>query len=392
MKHPKFAIVNDWYGPEIVGGVEIAISEMTEAFLRSKIDFKIFTPRQKGHIGEHSINGTKINYILLPFFRLKYTTSQVILVLEKFRVYVDPLSPLILITQIKKYGPDFILFNEIERFGPWLLILIRFFFRKNQLIRIQHDLSDTCLKRSRNYKSKNCNPICKFCKTKNFLYSRLSHQMATNICVSNFIEQDLCASRYNVKQSQVGYPISIFSETVSSQTTLNFKRSRSKYALGYVGRITKLKGVETILMAAALCEPNWEVHLIGPCTPKYNIKLQKIADNLKLKLFIYAASSEPYRLLKPKVDCLVIASESFESFGKVSIEAVTSGIPIISTNTGGLSEALSFFDPKPQIFESGSPSSLALCLESFKTKSNLRVHIPSEFTLTSKIYDITGSR
>lgn len=101
--------------------------------------------------------------------------------------------------------------------------------------------------------------------------------------------------------------------------------------IGYVGRFTQSKGLDTLLKAFKLIsEINDELDLViwGEGELKNEIltfiKVNNIADRVKL----YPPSTELNNIYS-SFDCLVVPSESLEGFGLVIIESMSYGVPVI---------------------------------------------------------------
>lgn len=110
------------------------------------------------------------------------------------------------------------------------------------------------------------------------------------------------------------------------------------FTIGYAGRLVPEKGIDLLLRAAAQLPPDTQVRLIGR-GPERD-RLAQLAAELGLAArvtFETAPSLEmPARLAA--LDCLVLASRARpnwkEQFGRVLIEAMACGVPVVGAASG----------------------------------------------------------
>lgn len=139
------------------------------------------------------------------------------------------------------------------------------------------------------------------------------------------------------------------------------RKKSSVYTIGYVSRIDRGKGWDTLLEAVALLvERNYNVKVIiagrGAETPM----LKKSICRLKLENIVYLGGVPHARLSEVynKMDVFVFPTKLEESLGLVGLEAMACGVPVIASRIGGLTDYIQervngcFFEP-------GVPISLA---------------------------------
>ena len=115
--------------------------------------------------------------------------------------------------------------------------------------------------------------------------------------------------------------------------------SKDKFICLFVGRLVEVKGIKELLQATRLSKNKKIVYLIagdGPLTPiveaevirNSNILFKGKINNKELANFYNAA------------DVLIVPSIHEEGFGRVILEALSSGLPVIASNRGGIKEAI----------------------------------------------------
>ncbi|MGC8785902.1 MAG: glycosyltransferase family 4 protein [Anaerolineae bacterium] len=116
-------------------------------------------------------------------------------------------------------------------------------------------------------------------------------------------------------------------------------------AVGMVGRLEPWKGQEVFLKAMALLQemvPNVKGIIVGdppPYRPEYRQVLQSLCDSLGLSSrVLFNAFRVDVPVVMSALDVVVLASVTPEPFGRVLIEAMAAGKPVVATNCGAASE------------------------------------------------------
>ncbi|HKP51852.1 MAG TPA: glycosyltransferase [Chloroflexia bacterium] len=117
----------------------------------------------------------------------------------------------------------------------------------------------------------------------------------------------------------------------------------------FVGRIERLKGIDTLLESVAVVSRtcsgrNLKVLIVGGGgqTEAENAELRRVVQlhrDLNLEEQVEFVGSKPQEMLPlyyAAADITVMPSH-YESFGLVAVEAMASGTPVIASNVGGLS-------------------------------------------------------
>lgn len=110
-----------------------------------------------------------------------------------------------------------------------------------------------------------------------------------------------------------------------------------KFVVLFVGRLIKEKGLDVLIRSASDWDKSMQLVIIG--SGPMEEEISKEAQNGQIK-FIGRKLQEDLPKYYSGADCLVVPSTSEEGFGRVIIEALACGTPVVAANRGGISEAM----------------------------------------------------
>jgi glycosyltransferase involved in cell wall biosynthesis len=113
----------------------------------------------------------------------------------------------------------------------------------------------------------------------------------------------------------------------------------SSFTVGYAGRLVHPKGIDLLLRAVAQLPPTVHVHLVGSGPER--VRLERLTaelglqDRLRIDALIPSTQMPNYFA---GLDCLVLPSRTQptwkEQFGRVLIEAMACGVPVVGSTCG----------------------------------------------------------
>lgn len=157
----------------------------------------------------------------------------------------------------------------------------------------------------------------------------------------------------------------------------NYKKSRKKF--GYIGRTDYRKGILECIKV--IKELDAELHIA--CPKNDSAYLEKIlmyveAANMQERVKFYGwCVGERKKNFLESLDALVIPS-LYEPFGYVALEGMQYGLPIISSNNGGLDEILEGYKYK---YNPYSENGLTDVILEFQKDSDEEIHGQQEILL-----------
>ncbi|ARU62858.1 hypothetical protein CBW65_19155 [Tumebacillus avium] len=129
---------------------------------------------------------------------------------------------------------------------------------------------------------------------------------------------------------------------IPNGVTLSTAQHRAPlHHLLFVGRLVRAKGIEELLHALALLRqgnPAVQLTVIGSGSERYTLYLHRLCEHLGLTgavRWLGARTHSEVQRAYRAAGAVMVPSHS-ESFGLVALEALAAGVPLVSTQSGGL--------------------------------------------------------
>jgi len=113
-----------------------------------------------------------------------------------------------------------------------------------------------------------------------------------------------------------------------------------KFVILFVGRLIEVKGVKILLRIARELRDYNDIHFAYVGTGPLSKEVIKVSKNLGNITYFGEVKNENLSVYYNAANLLVAPSLHEEGFGRVVLEALSCGTPVIASNVGGLSEAL----------------------------------------------------
>jgi glycosyltransferase involved in cell wall biosynthesis len=142
------------------------------------------------------------------------------------------------------------------------------------------------------------------------------------------------------------------------------KVSRQEFIIGYVGRLVEEKGVDLLLDALAGLEGRWRANVLGSGPAGDALRAQTrqlgLADRVSFDAWIPSTQMPDYY---HQLDVLVVPSRTRpnwkEQFGRVLVEAMASGVPVVGSDSGEIPHVIG---DAGMVFPEGQSDRLQACL------------------------------
>ena len=147
--------------------------------------------------------------------------------------------------------------------------------------------------------------------------------------------------------AQKGYagPLAAIPQFGTSEELFRPAESRSErpFTIGYIGRLVPEKGVSMLLRAAAHLGGEWRLRIVGggPAKADLTALAQRLSIGRNAFAFIGQLPSDQLPAEYHELDALVLPSLDAdpnwkEQFGRVLVEAMASGVPVIGSDSGAI--------------------------------------------------------
>jgi glycosyltransferase involved in cell wall biosynthesis len=168
-----------------------------------------------------------------------------------------------------------------------------------------------------------------------------SKKLSQVLADESWILSEYLMKKYKTKNSVLIRSSSIKKEDISLPKTINLE----KIALIFVGRFAKEKNPHIpILVVKRLKEKGYNVNLnlVGDGELKANMEelIQKLGLNENVKMFGWIKDRRKLFEILKESDILVFTSKPGEGLGLVILEAMSQGLPVITTKCGGSGEVI----------------------------------------------------
>jgi len=152
----------------------------------------------------------------------------------------------------------------------------------------------------------------------------------------------------NVTFVHNGIRLENFNQITKSQARKQFKLSENDFILMYIGRVIDIKGVRELILSMHLLKdiPNLKLFIVGNAsfgegqTSPFMEELIEQSKELEDRIiFTDYISYDKIPNLLSAADVAIVPTIGVDAFALSCIEALASGTPLITTNSGGIPES-----------------------------------------------------
>ena len=273
-----------------------------------------------------------------------------------------------LLKVIKESDPDIIhVFNEYHCFPVMQVVLVRnFFLKKKAPIVIYNFQNIDYVNLTNNIKAFATGLIARF-NLKNIQGITSANQEGLDI-VGQYHE--------TLQMKKIFWPvdISLFSRKNKQDCRRKINVSSDKKIIGYSGRFVREKGLEDLLLALQSM-PDVVVLFVGSGEDQSRlqdiVRQRNLTDRVMFRSFVPVEELVDYY---NALDCFVLPSRTTplwkEQYGRVLVEAMACGIPVVGSSSGAIPEVLDGYSNK-KIFKEGDVAVLKEILTEMFPKSSI---------------------
>jgi len=330
----RILIFNTFYFPKFIGGAEVSVQLLAEGLVKEGNQVFVIAFGEK--LAVKRVNSVIVITIKQRNLFSSFYTNQkhsvaaktLLHLLDSFNFFYAFFIKAILI----RINPDIIHTNNIAGFSPGLWAAI-----KSCNVPLVHTIRDyylICHRTNMFNDNHSCVVPCRDCKFTSKLKANFIKYPDHFVGISNYVL---------TKHEPIignGTPSSVIYNGVKmgkSEIANTFQYPK-KINFGYMGRIAPDKGVEYMIKELTACssstKKNLKITLAGRGDNHFIDELKNIAIDLELDFAGVVTPSSFYE----NIDVLIVPSLWPEPFGRTVIEALSFGIPVCISDSGGLSE------------------------------------------------------
>ncbi len=209
----------------------------------------------------------------------------------------------------------------------------------------------------------------------------LSKQSQEEIIKLGVSKEKISVFRYWVDQK-------VFKTIKQSEARRILKISPESFICLFVGRLLEVKGLRELLEAVKLSRKDITYMIIGDGPMATEVKSE--AQSTRNLMFKGKVENSKLPLYYNAANVLIVPSIHEEGFGRVILEALSCGLPVIASDRGGIKEALS---KETGIFIDISASNIANAVENFFTsKDQVKLLASKTSDYASKNFSVNNAQ
>ncbi len=297
-------------------------------------------------------------------------------VLENF----NPLAYLRLRPHIKAFSPDLVVTVSVENTNVATWLLAR--FHSTPVVHVIQSYFLACWRGSLFKDGRNCDGQCFDCKALSAIKKPMTSLVNGVFGETRFVLQQHLKLGYFKRAKSTVIPGPVF--PVEGRLP---KLRSGPLVVGYMGVLSPHKGVDVLADAARMLGPSSNIKFVVGGTgedPAYVKQLQARFGEAAVEFLGWVKPENAY----PLFDVLVVPSRWNEPFGRIVVEALAYGIPVICARSGGIAESIQSHK-NGFTFESGNHVELATLLRDAVQANASRHNALCENALQhSKTFDI----
>jgi glycosyltransferase involved in cell wall biosynthesis len=250
------------------------------------------------------------------------------------------------IRALEGFRPDVVHTHAVQGLSAAIFTAIR--RRRERHVHTAHDLGLLCARVTMTRDGEFCGGRCASCAVQRAIRGR-----AAALRLDLLIAPSEHVRRRHLEAGLVGADRArtIRQGTEAAEASTRGGGEPARPALGYIGTLSRIKGVATLLDAFAIAPQEWRLELAGSGELESLVRERAGADE-RIR-FHGRLDGEAKRAFFSRLDLLVVPSEWEENAPLVAVEAAVRGLPAVVSDRGGLPET-----PEAEVFRARDPVAL----------------------------------
>lgn len=368
----KILIFNSLYTPFEVGGAERSVQLLAEELANRR---HTVTVACTGPTDDRAVvNGVDVRYLRIPnLYWMRTSSSRPSLIkplwhaIDMDNRWAEP-AYWKLITET---SPDLIHTNNLAG-----LSVAVWRAAERAGVPIVHTIRDhylLCVRSTMFADGRRCNRQCVTCRIASYGKKRQAPRVRAAVGISDYI-LDIHLAHGFFTNAQLTR--TIFNPVPSARASgPALAKDPSRVHLGFVGSLAPHKGIELLLSSLRrLNSAKIDAHIFGrPHTETYGAYLTRTYGSDRVTFH----GQQPPERIYQTLDALVVPSLWNEPFGRIVAEANACGVPVVSSNRGGLPELVRDGE-NGFVFDADRPDSLTETLAGLLADDSWRHTLPEQ--------------
>lgn len=350
-------MINTLYSPNIVGGAEIIFQEQAEGFAKLGHDVTVVTTKGEKQMSWEEIND--VNVCRIPIANVYWHFEK-----DKAKRWKHKIWHLIdiynwkmekaLYSVIDRVKPDVALCHNLAGFS--ISVWDAFKTRGIPIVQVLHDQYLLCPNSNAFKNGKICDKQCTICHLMRLPHRKLSNQVDAVVGVSKYVLYRLVNNGYFRESKKfVIHNARKFPDVPMPKPWDGVSPLR----IGYIGTLSKVKGVEWLIKSFMSLDINATLTIAGKGeTPEYEEYLHQLASSDRRITFTGYTKPENHY---PRIHVSVVPSLWPDTFPTVAFESCAYHVPVIATKVGGLPEIIKD-GVNGVLVEAGDPDNLKMAI------------------------------
>ena len=377
----KIMLVCSAFPPRGKGGGPEGSYMIASGLLSRGHDVRVVTVGDESAVEQYK--GVEFHVIKSPnvYWNYFFTKRSAILklvwhVLENF----NPLAYLRLRPHIKAFAPDLVMTVSVENTNVATWLLAR--FHSTPVVHVIQSYFLACWRGSLFKDGKNCDGQCSDCKVLSVGKKPMTSLVDGVFGETRFVVQQHLKLGYFKRAKSTVIPGPVF--PIEGRTP---KLRNGPLVVGYMGVLAPHKGVDVLADAARALGAASNIKFVIGGTGEDTAYVEQLKTRFGEANVEFLGWVKPENAY-PLFDVLVVPSRWNEPFGRIVVEALAYGVPVICARSGGIAESI-LANKNGFTFESGNHSELVTILRDvIEANESAHLALSQNALQHSKSFDI----
>ena len=370
--------VSSLYPPNVIGGAELGLRAIAEAMSEAGHDVHVVTlrppvapdrpaARDTGAVTVHPLRLANIYWPFDPGGAERSAARKIVWhgIDTSNGVMARRVERI-----VRRVRPDIVITHNLQGFSTAVMPAVK--RTATPLVHVLHDYALLCAQTALWRGGRGCGLRSERCTGCRLLTApRRRHLAAVDAVIS--VSRSLL-DIHRLHGLLEGVPATVIHNalrpSLSIRDRIAPRRDGEVFAFGYLGRVERSKGIETLLAAATKLEADgvrFRLRVAGRGNHDY---LQALRQRWPLEGIEYIGFVDAAHFLGG-IDTLVFPSEWLEALGNGVFEAYSQGVPVIGSDCGGIPESIDD-GATGFVYAAGDSAELARRMRQLLVESDLR--------------------